>query len=143
MNVQVTSKINVSEILRGRGFGPDNRARKFLASEIKRLSDPYVPMQQGTLKNSASIASDGSAITYPGPYAHYQYVGEVWGPNIPITKGGDVVGYYSKAPKHPTGRRLNYHGGPMRGKQWDRRMMADHRGDLESSMANYVGGAGE
>lgn len=82
-------------------------------------------MAQGTLKNSPQIAEDGSAVTYPGPYAHYQHTG--------LAMGG-------RAPKHYTGASLTYHGGPMRGPEWDKRMLADHAGDLEQDLAAYVGG---
>lgn len=130
--------IDPSMILTKRGLGRDNRARRFLASEVARLSDPYIPMQQGRLKNTVYIASDGSTLTYPQPYAHYQYEGKVYGPNVPLANDG---GFYSPtAPKYPTGRTLTYHGAPMRGPHWDKRMMADRKDDLIRAVANYVGG---
>lgn len=140
MKISVTVDINPDKILDRLGMGTSNTARRFLASEVVRLCDPYVPFRQGTLKNGVVIAPDGSAITYPGPYAHYQYIGKVMGPNIPIKKGGMLVGFYSKGPKQCTGKDLQYHGAPMRGPQWDKRMMANRRGDLEQSLAKYVGG---
>lgn len=123
MNVKVD--INVSKILAKRGIGGDNRARVFLASEVKRLSDPYVPMQQGLLKNNAVVAEDGSTLTYTQPYAHYQYYGEVMA---------------GRAPKSYTGEKLTYHGAPMRGARWVERMLADKRNDLAKSVEAYIGG---
>ena len=70
--MKITVDINTARILKERGLGGDNRAQVYLASEVKRLCDPYVPMQSGQLKNMAVIASDGSSITYTQPYAHYQ-----------------------------------------------------------------------
>ena len=121
MNVKVD--INVNKILAARGLGPSKKAQKYLASEVKRLSDPYTPMQQGTLKNTAIIASDGSSIVYPGPYAHYQYYGEVMA---------------GRPPKHYTGKSLTYSGAPMRGKRWTARMLADKRNEIINNVENYI-----
>lgn len=123
--MKVKTDIRPAAILRARGLGDSDRARVFLANEVARLSDPYVPMQQGILKNTKQIAGSGRTITYLGPYAHYQYVGEVMA---------------GRAPKHYTGKPLTYHGAPMRGPEWDKRMMADRKDDLKQSVANYVGG---
>lgn len=121
MSVKVD--ISPAKILRARGLGSDTRACKYLASEVKRLCDPYVPMQQGALKNRATIAADGSQLVYTQPYAHYQYYGEVMA---------------GRAPKHYTGKSLNHHGAPMRGPRWDKRMLADKSRDLERSMDAYI-----
>ena len=112
-----------AEILKRLGLGGTNKVQKYLASQVKRLCDPYVPMQQGTLKNTATIAADGSNIVYTQPYAHYQYYGKVMA---------------GRAPKHYTGDDLTYHGAPMRGPQWDKRMLADKSKDLEKSVEAYI-----
>lgn len=140
MKVKVKVDINPAQILESRGLGASRAARRYLASEVKRFCDPYVPFAQGTLKNSAIIAGDGSTITYPGPYAHYQYEGKAMGPNIPIIQGGQLTGFFSRSPKRYTGADLQYHGAPMRGPQWDKRMLADKSEELAQSLANYVGG---
>lgn len=123
--MKVTVNINTAKIMRERGLGGDNRAQLYLASEVKRLSDPYVPMQSGVLKNTAVIAADGSSITYVQPYAHYQYYGEVMA---------------GRAPKQYTGKKLTYSGAPMRGAQWDKRMMADKSNELVSNLEKFIGG---
>ena len=112
-----------AEILKKLGLGGSDKVRKYLASQVKRLCDPYVPMQQGDLKNRATIAGDGSFIVYTQPYAHYQYYGEVMA---------------GRAPKQYTGKKINYHGAPMRGKEWDKRMLADKSKDLERSVEAYI-----
>lgn len=123
MSVKVKVNIPTAKILKSRGLGSDNGARKYLASEVKRLCDPYVPMQQGMLKNNVTIATDGSQLVYTQPYAHYQYHGKVMA---------------GRAPKHYTGDDLTYHGAPMRGPQWDKRMLADKSQDLEKSLDAYI-----
>lgn len=123
MKVTVKVDINTAKIMRQRGMGGDHGAQRFLASEVRRLCDPYVPMQQGMLKNQNIIAQDGSSITYTQPYAHYQYYGQAMA---------------GRAPKKYTGNELNYHGAPMRGKEWDKRMMADKREEVERNLEAYI-----
>lgn len=120
-------KVNISPaaILKTRGLGDSSAARKHLANTVLRFCDPYVPKQQGELKNNAQIIDDGRGILYNQPYAHYQYIGEVM---------------EGRAPKQYTGRDIKYHGEPMRGKQWDKRMMADRGDEIVDYMAQFVGG---
>ena len=87
------------------------------------------------MKNMYTIKSDGSEIVYRGPYAHFQYVGEV----MVGTKTGSPWAQ-SGEPKKGTGRDLKYHGGPMRGKQWDKRMLAEKKDEIVRKLANIVGG---
>lgn len=137
MKISIASNIDAESILRRRGLGGSNNARIVLANEVARQCDPYVPMQSGTLKNTVQIAPDGSEIVYNQPYAHYQYEGKVMGPNIPLKDGG----FFSPAaPKHETGAKMDYHGAPMRGAHWDKRMMADHANEVADAVAARVGG---
>lgn len=126
MKANVKINIDVDRIMRTRGMGSDNRVRRFIASQVKRLSDPYVPMQTGTLKNTAVVSDDGSTLTYMGPYAHYQWYGEVMA---------------GSAPKHYTGRILT-HTDPMRGAHWVERAMADKSADLVRALRAYIGKLG-
>lgn len=123
--MKITVDINTAKILKARGLGGDNRAQVYLASEVKRLCEPYVPFQNGPLKNTAVVASDGSAVTYVQPYAHYQYYGEAMA---------------GRAPKHYTGEKLTYSGGGLRGPQWDKRMMADKSKELVNNLEKFMGG---
>ena len=87
------------------------------------------------LKTASTIAPDGSSITYRGPYAHFQYVGEVMvgtRSGSPWAKSGEK--------KVGAGRALSYNGAPMRGRDWDKRMMADRGDEVVKAVASYVGG---
>ena len=121
--MRVTVNINAKKILSERGLGSSKKVQKHLASEVVRLSDKYVPMQQGMLKNQRQIASDGSQIVYTQPYAHYQYYGEVMA---------------GRAPKDYTGKKLTYNGAPMRGARWTERMFADKREEIERNIEAYI-----
>ena len=148
MKVRVIVKpdIDTRKILKSRGLGASHDAEKHLAGVVRAFCDPYVPMDQGLLKNTAQVVDAGGEvyILYNQPCAHYQYVGEVYGPNIPIhdKTTGEIIGFYSppNQQKQPTGRELTYSGAPMRGKQWDKRMMADRGDEVCRELVRYVGG---
>lgn len=83
----------------------------FAASEWHRLYRQYVPFREGILYNQVNITGGNSmgVIEHTAPYAHYIYEGVIYGPNVPITQGGEIVGYFSpEAPKHSTGRQMTF-----------------------------------
>lgn len=138
MNVNITTHLDVEAVLAARGLGRSDMARVRMAEEVAKFCDPYVPMSAGSgahMKEQYTIAPDGSTITYRGPYAHYQYEGEVM---VGVDSGSPWA--KSGEPKRGTGRGLEYHGAPMRGKQWDKRMMADRGDDVKRSVAKFVRG---
>ena len=121
--MRIKIDIDTKKIMAAHGMGSSSKAQKFLASEVVRQSDPYVPMQQGMLKNQRTIAGDGSQIVYTQPYAHYQYYGQVMA---------------GRAPKEYTGDELTYNGAPMRGARWTERMLADKRNEIENNVEAYI-----
>lgn len=120
--MKVKVDINPGKILANMGLGGSKKVQKYLASEVKRLSDPYVPFRQGDLKKP-QIAADGSYIVYSQPYAHYQWYGKVMA---------------GRAPKKYTGGDLTYNGGPMRGPRWTERMMIDKRKEIENNVEQFI-----
>ena len=69
----------------------------FLANSAARFMDPYVPADNLVLAQNIDITADENCghVTYNSPYAHYQYIGEVYGPNYPLMDGGEIMGFYS------------------------------------------------
>jgi len=137
-NVTIKTDISPSTIMKARGLGDSKAATKLLAETVARLSDPYVPMSSGAaahMKEGYTIAGDGSEIVYRGPYSHFQYVGEVM---VGVKTGSPYA--KSGEPKKGTGKALTYNGGPMRGAEWDKRMMADRGDEVTKAVADYVGG---
>ncbi len=109
---------------------------------------PYVPHDTGYLETSPNAVTEiGSGeVVYPGPYAHYMYYGQVYGPNIPvfIAEGSDEPAYFFSPPgkkKHPTGRELQYSTdlNPLAGAFWFERMKADHLQDIIEEAKKSVG----
>ncbi len=92
-------------------------AQKLLNMQVVADCDPLIPLQQGALKGSVDYPQGiyGGEISWGGeafgvPYAHYQYIGEVYGPNIPkYDDAGNLIGYWSPPKKYPTGKPLHYH----------------------------------
>lgn len=107
----------------------------------------YCPWDTGNMAKSAYTATQiGSGeVVYPGPYAHYQYYGEVYGPNIPIfdDDSGEPTGFFSPPgkKKHPTGRALHHNTdtNPLAGPFWFERMKADHLKDIVKEARSVVG----
>ena len=88
-------------------------AQKKLNMQIVADCDEYIPMQQGALRGSVNYPNGiyGDEISWNTPYAHYQYMGELY-----LTEDGRS--FASKGePKYPTGIPLNYHH-PGTGSHW-------------------------
>lgn len=98
----------------------NDTGRKKVASEVKRLCDPYVPFDTGMLKNTAQVLTDG--VLYVQPYAAVQY----------YTNTGHGKQGLTKQSAH------NYK--CLRGAYWDKRMMADKGDQLTESIAKFCGG---
>lgn len=122
--------------------------QKVIDEAVIRYSMPYVPWETGTLAKSAYTATDigSGTVIYPGPYAHYMYYGEVYGPNIPVFEddSGEPTRWFSPPgrKKHPTGRQLQYATdvNPMAGSYWFERAKADHLDDIVEEAKRAVGG---
>lgn len=106
-----------------------------------RYMDPYVPMDSGALAGSGMANVTPEYVEYNTPYAHYQYEGIVYGPNIPITQNGVIVGFYSipNQPKTPTGAEIQYstEKHPLATHHWDQAMM-ENRGEEFTAELNRI-----
>lgn len=109
----------------------------------------YCPWKTGTMAKGAYTATEiGSGqVVYPGPYARYQYYGEIYGPNIPVydSNASTIPTRYFSRPnekKHPTGRPLQYNKdpNPLAGSFWFERMKADHKQDILKEAMNAAHG---
>lgn len=88
------------------------KARGKIAEHVAKVTDEYVPMLQGTLKNSVQTASDWEAgqIVYNTIYARYQYY------------------------LHDLGH--TYQG--KRGPHWGERSVKDHKSDIDDTARKAV-----
>lgn len=106
---------NADKILLKRSLNRNGKAQQFFTSEVKRLSDPYVPFRTGSLKNTARAFLN--RIEYIQPYAKSNYYGNKGYGTQGMQKGG------------------------LRGKYWDKRMMADRGKELVRGVAKFAGGS--
>lgn len=118
----------------------DEKTRLTVHNLLAKMCDPYVPMQTGVMAQTTNITSEG--VTYTAPYSHYQYTGEVYGPNIPIMQDGVITGWFSPPgkPKHPTGAAISYstemH--PLATSHWDEAMLRDKKDEFESGIKDII-----
>lgn len=116
-------------------------AQKLLNEQIVADCDPLIPFRQGALRNSVNYPQGiyGGEIEYNTPYAHYQYIGEVYGPNIPINNAeGNITGWYSPPKKQPEGRPLSYHAKGT-GDHWFEKAKEQHGDDWIRLVKQTVG----
>ena len=89
MRFDVRTNLNLAPAIAARC----SRAEHILAQQVKKDTEPFVPMLTGSLKNRTVV--EGSMIRYPGPYARFLYYGKVMvDPNTGSTwapKGGTKV----------------------------------------------------
>ena len=87
----------------------DKNVRKNANVILKDYINAFVPKENGALRRSTIVTHQSISWGRGLPYAHYQYEGDIYGPNFPIIKGGRIVGWYSKPgmTKHPTGRKMS------------------------------------
>ena len=126
---------SVGAILHRRGLEANGRVQKMFNVECARQMEPYVPMQQGTLKNTRYIGPN--YVEYKTPYAHYQYIGKLMvgvKSGSAYAKSGEPKRYASP-PKD-----LRYHGFPKRGPLWDKRMWVDKGRQITTKIAKTAGG---
>lgn len=97
--------------------------QKVLNLAVRTDCEPLVPVLNGDLRRKAWFPDGvyGGILEYNSMYAHYQYMGEIYGPNIPRKDdNGNIVGWYSpkgKA-KHPTGKKMANYSQSGTGPEW-------------------------
>ena len=137
INAILDVKISPDDILAAFGLEQGGRVQQTIDQKVIDYCTPYVPASPNrTLEFSAQVSTEiGSGqVIWNTPYAHYQYMGVVYGPNIPIIQDGVLMGWFSPPgrPKHPTDRELTYDTSqnPMGGPYWFERMKADRLNDI-------------
>ena len=107
---------------------------KYAAEQWLKFYKPYLPINRGELGKNVEI--EPWKVTHIGPYAHYQYVGEVYGPSFPV-QGGDAFRSPKEKHKHPTGRRLHYKN-PRAAAEWDKAAAPTQGPKLVRAIQDYI-----
>lgn len=108
-------------VLKNHGLDENGVIQKQFTNEVHKLSDPYVPYQNGVLKNNSHIGND--YIIYDSAHARYHWYGKL------------MVG---SAPKELTNIDMSYNGSPTRGPKWVERMWANSSDEIISNLQNMV-----
>ncbi len=118
----------------------DDETMIYVHTQLKRFCTPYVPREEGILNDSAVPTPE--YLEYRGPYAHYQWEGEVYGPNFPIYENGVFAGFRSpkNKSKHPTGRELQHpkDKAPLATSHWEKAMMAAKGAEFCADIEGYL-----
>lgn len=139
--------LNAADIEKKFHLEPGGLAQQTLEKRVVDYSVKYCPFDTGMLAVSPYTATawGSGQIVYPGPYAHYLYYGQVYGPNIPVFEddSGVPTRFFSKPgqKKHPTGKFLTFKTdqNPLAGPFWVERMWADHSKDIIEEVRHAAG----
>lgn len=85
----------------------NNQVKIGVNNILLKAITPYVPKDTGELRKSTNVTPD--TISWNTEYAHYQYEGDVYGPNLPGINEGEPA-WLSGHTKHPMGRKLGEYG---------------------------------
>lgn len=114
-----------------------NKTHLFMASEARRLMQPYVPERQGSgmlLKNARVYVDNGQGIVqYLSPYARYQYHGKLMVSSL--TGSAWSHGEY----KILTAIDLKY-SKPLATSYWDKAMKTARGKDLAKAVQKFIKG---
>lgn len=137
ISARLDANLSPDDILRKFGLEEGGRVQRTIDQKVIDYCQPYVPASPDrTLEFSAQASTEigRGEVIWNTPYAHYQYMGIVYGPNIPIIEDGILMGWFSPPgrPKQPTDRELTYDTSqnPLAGSHWFERMKADRLNDI-------------
>lgn len=76
-SLRLTRNFDPGVCIKTLGLEEKGRLQRTCANEILRLSDPYVPFDVGSLRDSGHIEDDADVV-WNKPYAHYMWEGIVY-----------------------------------------------------------------
>ena len=107
----VQVNINITGVRRKLSPQAQQQGQRALANQALADMNQFVPADETALRQSATIATDGSAVNYNTPYAKEQFYGRVG-------KGGYPVRNYTT---------------PGTGPRWDEKAKSIHMKDWEDA----------
>ena len=139
ISARLNAQLSPDDILAAYGLERGGRVQRTIDQKVIDYCNEggYVPASPNHILEFSAQASTeiGSGqVVWNTPYAHYQYMGIVYGPNIPVIQDGILMGWFSPPgrPKHPTDRELTYDTAQndRAGSYWFERMKADRLNDI-------------
>lgn len=138
----------IQEILKKRGLGRNGAVQMQLTRIVNNRITAYMPYRTGVLATKLKRVVSPQSILIEGPYARYQYYGEIM--VDPVT---GAAGFQLKdgtwrsrknVPKVRSGRDIHYDKtkNPQAGPYWDRRLVAAERDVIVEELQDYVNSRG-
>lgn len=123
MKLNIDVKVNTAKLAKEFEALKDDNVMYEIHDLFADMCYPYVPMYEGVLFQSVQVFKD--SIYYPGPYAHYQYMGELY-----LAPNGSAWAKKNEK-KYPSGIPLKYNTEKHEkaSKEWDKAMM-NEKGDV-------------
>lgn len=149
INITATIDFNAEAAKRRLHLEPGGAVQKAIDKAVMDYAQPFIPFDSGALAKScyrATVPGSG-VVEWPGPYAHYMWEGEVYGPNIPVfdDDSGVPTGWFSPPgkKKHPTGRKLEYthDKNALAGPRWIEPMKAAYMDEILNEAQKATGGS--
>lgn len=111
----------------------------FMATEAKRLMEPFVPAKNLVLSSNVRTYVEGDAgiVHYTSPYANFQHQGLVMVSRItgsPYARHGESKVVTGRKLKHSTARH------PLATAEWEKKMKASRMDDYTRAVQAYVKG---
>lgn len=121
---------SVSQIIKDHGLNKDGRVTRFMRDTVDRLSNPFIPFDNGMLRRNKTYPSNHE-IKYTSPYAKYQYYGKLM-----LAKNGSSWAKLGEK-KVKTSKNLKYHTSGT-GAKWEQLMLQRKKNDLVKDVENYI-----
>lgn len=139
MKIKVKMK-PAAQIVKRLGLDEKGDVQNHFTKIVSHRMTRYMPFRTGALSTKLKRIKSPTEIEVQGPYAHYQYEGEIWGPNIPKKENGVIDGYWSPKIKYPTGRKLDQSKGKndRSGSHWEKRVMAEEGKAIVADLQRYI-----
>ena len=121
ISARLDAVLDAQDLLVQYGLEIGGRVQRFIDQKVIDGCQPYVPASPDrTLEFSAQVSTEiGSGkVIWNTPYAHYQYMGIVYGPNIPILQDGVLMGWFSPPRLPRQGRSEERRDGKGRNSRW-------------------------
>jgi hypothetical protein len=144
MGLNYKCDFNLQDCMHTIGVEERGRVQQVVTDEVLRLSDNYVPFQEGSLKASGHIENQTDVVLNT-PYARYMWNGIVYeDPDLHCAGFKTENGWRSrkgvkKVPSDPV-RKLQYNGEKTRGGHWVERMLQDGGRDAIEKAARLEAG---
>lgn len=131
---------SAEKILKAHGFQRGGPVQKLFTSEVKRISTPYIPFDQGILSSQVMNGEYDESIIYYAPYARYHWYGKLM---VSPTTGSSWAKKYEQKVLADPPRNMKYRGSPLRGPRWVERAWIDHGNEVVQRVQKFVDTGGK